>query len=246
VFTPKTDKIASIAENHRVAVSQLDGLLNGTARVFIDYANVRPWSERTGWHIDCHRLKQLLDSFDAVKDVRLYWGTLEGDETSEKDIKAMSEWHYEVRTKPVKIMRLPIVAASISPQSIDIIKNFIRRPLLRKLEISDVEYLNNRLVQLNRAGTTFLEDRKCNFDVEIGVDMLLTHERNEADTYVLWSGDSDFADPVAQLLAAGRKVVLMTSTRCVSRELANLVPQGLFIYEINKIKNLICWNREVI
>lgn len=39
-------------------------------------------------------------------------------------------------------------------------------------KIENIEYLNNIFRELNSAGVYYIEDRKCNFDVEIGRDML--------------------------------------------------------------------------
>ncbi len=75
--------------------------------------------------------------------------------------------------------------------------------------------------------------------------MLLDYERKRVDTYVLWSGDSDFADPVAQLLGDGKKVILFATARKVSAELNDLKMRGLQIFDIQKIRNFICWKKEL-
>jgi len=38
--------------------------------------------------------------------------------------------------------------------------------------------------------------------------MLIDYGKNGIENFILWSGDSDFADPVRQLLSDGKKVVL--------------------------------------
>jgi len=86
---------------------------------------------------------------------------------------------------------------------------------------------------------------KCNFDVEIGRDMLLDYAQKNVDLFVLWSGDSDFADPIEQLLNDGKKVFLFATARRVASELNVLQSKGLFIYDIQKIKNFICWKKEM-
>ena len=98
---------------------------------------------------------------------------------------------------------------------------------------------------MNNNGIDFIEDLKCNFDVEIGRDMLLDYERNHCETFVLWSGDSDFADPVSQLIRDNKKVILFATSGRVSAELNELTKSGLVIFEINKIRNLICWKSEI-
>ena len=246
MFKPKTERIKRLAEKYADRVTELDRVFNGPTYVYIDYANVRPWSDKLGWHVDLKRLKQFFDSFDTIRSTKLYHGTLIGDPESERFIReARDDLGYEVKTKPVKIMRLPINVSSIPLNSPDILKNFIRMPLLRNLKLEAVEYLNNQLRDLNTRGQTYLEDRKCNFDVEIGRDILLDFGQQRVECFVLWSGDSDFADPLDQLLADGKKVYLFATARKVSSELNALRGKGLFIYDIQKIRDFICWKKEM-
>jgi hypothetical protein len=142
-------------------------------------------------------------------------------------------------------MYFSIDASSISPDSTALLDQFIRRALIKKYEIATIEYLNERFEDMNRKGEFFIEDMKCNFDVEIGIDMLLDCERNSAETFVLWSGDSDFADPIKKLLAVGKRVFLFATARKISKELAALTNDGLIIFEIQKINKFICWNDEI-
>lgn len=245
MFKPFTHRIEEIAKTSSAVVAQLESLLSGRVNVYIDHANVRPWANKLGWHIDYRRLKQFFDSFDNFHVVKIYMGTLVGDPASEALVKDLTDWKYDVRTKPVKIMKMSIDATSIHPQSPILLNQFIRAALLRKLDVGTIEYLNDKLRKMNATGQFFIEDRKCNFDVEIGRDMLIDHDRNGADTFVLWSGDSDFAEPVRQLLADKKKVVLFATARRVSTELNALQSDGLMIFDIQKIKNFICWKKEM-
>lgn len=245
MFIPKTEKIKNTAENKQAVIEQLERLIDGPTRVYIDYANVRPWSNKLKWHIDLKRLKQFLDSFDTIEAVNFYSGYIGGDRQSEKEIKEVENQKYIVCTKPVKILQFPIDASSVPPDSTTLLDQFIRRALLRKYEVATIEYLNNRFADMNKKGEFYIEDRKCNFDVEIGVDMLLDFERNNTETFVLWSGDSDFADPLEKLLKADKKVIIFATARKVSKELSALREQGLVIFDIQKIREFICWNREM-
>lgn len=221
-------------------------LLSVPTKIYIDFANVRPWVEKLNWHVEPFRVKQFFDSFNTVKEIRIYNGTLIGDLNSEHENKELAKVFKDgCVTKPVKIMSKSIDVTSISSSSTDILKSFIRPSLLRQLKVETVEYLNSQLAELNKQGIYFIEDRKCNFDVEIGRDMLLAFEKKEADCFVLWSGDSDFAGPIEQLLKDGKKVFIFSTPRRVASELGDLTSQGLFIYDIQKIKNFICWSREM-
>lgn len=244
MFMPKTEKIEQIAEENQAVIQRLEGILVESTRVYIDYANVRPWSNKLRWHIDLRRLKQFLDSFDTIEAVNFYNGYLKDSKQSEREIKEIENQKYIVRTKQVKILRFAIDASSVPSDSTALLNQFIRRALLRKYEVETIEYLNERFRDMNKKGEYYIEDRKCNFDVEIGVDMLLDCERNGTETFVLWSGDSDFADPLEKLLQAGKKVVLFATAGRIARELNELRATGLGIFDIFDLKEFICWPRE--
>ena len=247
MFIPKTEKIKDIASGKQEVIAQLESIFASKTRIYIDYANVRPWSNKLGWHIDLKRLKQFLTSFDTIENdaINFYNGYLAGDERSENEKAEAENCKYILRTKPVKIMNFSIDASSILPDSTVLLDQFISRALLKKYEISTIEYLNERFKEMNKKGMYFIQDMKCNFDVEIGVDMLLDCERNSAESFVLWSGDSDFADPISKLISAGKKVFLFATARKVSRELSALALQGLMIFDIQKIRDFICWKKEL-
>lgn len=247
MFCAKTSKISEICseDNEKRIINELERLLIGNVNMYIDYANVRPWANYLNWHIDLKRLSQFLNSFNNIKSTKIYSGTLVGDEKSERIISEIEKASYDLRTKPVKIMKFSIDASSISPQSTDLLNQFIRSSLIRKYDVATIEYLNNKFRELNIIGEYFLEDRKCNFDVEIGRDILVDHEKNNVDTFVLWSGDSDFSEPLAHLLEQGKNVILFATSRRVSTELSSLREKGLLIFDIRKIKKFICWSKEL-
>jgi len=247
MFKAISDRMQKIclSDNEIKVVKELDNLLIGNVNVYIDYANIRPWANYLKWHINLKRLSQFLNSFDNIKSTKIYFGTLLGDQNSERIIKEIKKSGYELRTKLVKIMRLSIDASSVPTQSTALLDQFIRACLIKKYDLVTIEYLNDKFRSLNFEGEYFLEDKKCNFDVEIGRDILVDHEKDNIDTFVLWSGDSDFYEPLRHLLGCGKKVVLFATSRRVSTELNNLRRQGLLIFDIRKIKNFVCWNREL-
>jgi uncharacterized LabA/DUF88 family protein len=245
MFKAITPKIEDLSKKSPRVIAELEKLFVRRVNMYIDYANIKPWAIKLGWHIDLKRLYQFLRSFDTIKTIGLYYGTLQGDPKSEQDIKDFTSFGYNVRTKPVKIMRISIDATSISSTSPDLLKSFIRTPLLREFDIKTIEHLNRKLQEMNKGGMYYLEDRKCNFDVEIGRDLVIDYEHKEADCFVLWSGDSDFHDPLYALLKAGKNVILFATARKVASELNDLRSKGLLIFDIAKLRNFICWNREL-
>ena len=245
MFKPKTERISQLAKKYPEKIKQLEWVFDKSTNVYIDWANVFKWQEKLNWHISTKRLKQLLDSFNTIREVKFYVGRLVGNKESENFIEEVKHYHYIVKEKDVKIMRLSIDASSIPSDSPQLLKQFIRESLLKKLSIETIEYLNAQLKDLNRQGITYIEDLKCNFDVEIGRDMLLDYHSATVDNFILWSGDSDFYDPLKQLLEDKKKVILFATARKVARELNELRMKGLFIFDIQKIREFICWPREM-
>ena len=72
--------------------------------------------------------------------------------------------------------------------------------------------------------------------------MLLDYEKNDVKTFVLGSGDSDFADPVSQLINDGKSVYIFATARRVSVELSQT---NAPVFEIQKIRNFICRPGEI-
>lgn len=242
MFSAKTKRIKILSEFKPEIIEELEEIFNKKTNVYIDFANILHWQERLNWHICLKRLKQFLDSFTNIQKVKFYFGTLTGDINSEQTIRDAKKYGYEVTTKPVKIIPLSIDVSSISINSPDLLKDFIRKPLLQKLNLETIEIINKRLNELNNQGIKYLEDKKCNFDVEIGVAMEIDLQLNNIENFVLWSGDSDFENPVNKLLKLGKKVVIFMTARRISSELAETKAKK---FEIKRIKEFICWAKEL-
>jgi uncharacterized LabA/DUF88 family protein len=139
----------------------------------------------------------------------------------------------------VKIMDISINATSISTGSPDILQHFISQALLRSLKLDAIEYLNDQLRDLNKQGITSIKERKCNFDVEIGTDMRLDDRLKKCDNFCLWSGDSDFADPIKCLLKDKKKVIVLGTGGKIAYEINDLRTAGLEIFDVRKIREAI-------
>ena len=157
MFAPKIAKIKRVASKDPKVIKQLESIFDSPERIYIDYANVRPWSTKLGWHIDLKRLKQFLDSFNTIEAVNFYNGYIEGDKRSKREIEELENQKYVVRTKPVKIMRFAIDASSIPSDSTALLDHFVRRALLRRYEINTIEYLNERFKDMNKKGEYYIE-----------------------------------------------------------------------------------------
>lgn len=236
MFKPKTEVLKKFGQRYPDRIKFLEEVLDEKTVVYIDYGNVSRWASRLGWQIDLLKLRDLLASF-AVIEIRFYYGTL--NDASARFMTFVHKNGYKVRTKPVKIMQLSINVSSISKTSADILQNFIHAPLLKNLRLESIEYLNDELRAMNKQGIHTLEFRKCNFDVEIGTDMRIDHLLKRADKFCLWSGDSDFADPLTELLDDHKRVCVIGTARFIASEINELKSKGLQIFDVQRLREIL-------
>ena len=242
MFNPKTKRIIKLAELFPKVISELEVIFGKSANIYIDWQNVIHWQEKLCWHFCTKRMKQFFDSFDTVRSVKIYTGTLDGDMRSEDQIKQFNNLKYDVRTKSVKLMPLSIDVSSISSNSPDILKDFIDRNLLSKLDLETIGYLNSKLSDLNKQGVLKIEKQKCNFDVELGMDIQKDINSNGVENFIIFSGDSDFADPILRIKENNKKAAIFSISRKVTPELDQT---NILIFDVRKIKEFICWPREI-
>lgn len=242
MFNSKTERIKELAELFPKVISELENIFGESANIYIDWQNVIHWQEKLNWHFDIKRIKQFFDSFDAIKSVKIYTGTLDGDIKSEGQIKELEDLNYIVSTKSVKLMPISIDVSSISDNSPDILKNFIDKRFLSKLDLETIEYLNGKLSDLNKQGILKIERLKCNFDVELGMDVQKDIDSDGVENFIILSGDSDFADPISRIKENSKNAVIFSISRKVTPELNQM---NVLIFDVRKIKEFICWSREI-
>lgn len=239
MFKAKTFALDFAAKNHAARVSSLEPLLTDRTIVYIDFGNVREWRKRLNWEIDLQKLKDFLDSF-GVKEVRFYFGTVPGDDKANRFMTFVHKCGYTIRTKRVKKMHLSIdVSRSPQPHSRDILECFIDKNLLNRLSRAAIACLHNELKTMNGKGMLHLECWKCNFDVEIGTDMRIAFQLNQAESFCLFSGDSDFADPLTVILNAKRQVSVFGTARHIASELNGLKARGLQIVDVAALRDFL-------
>ena len=127
MFNPKTKRIEKLAELYPKIISDLENIFDKPTNIYIDWQNVIYWQKKLKWKFDLKRMKQFLDSFKNIKDIKIYTGVLEGNQKSEQNIIDLKSWGYNVVSKPVKIMRLSIDISSIDENSPTILKQFIKK-----------------------------------------------------------------------------------------------------------------------
>lgn len=235
MFKAKTPELDALAKKFPERIMELERLLDDKTIVYIDFANLNGSLNKLGWKVDLQKFIDLLTSFGII-EARFYFGHYPGDPRSRGFISLAHKKGFIVRTKPIKVMQISIDVTSISKGSPDILSSFISDKMLKEFRVEVVEYLNEELRRLNKAGTLCIEEQKCNFDVEIGTDMRV---EQRAKCFSLWSGDSDFADTLNFLISEGKRVSVFGTAKRIASELNQLKSKGVTIFDIKKLREFV-------
>lgn len=185
MFTPKDKLTADIANLYPDKISELESIFNNTTNVYIDYGNVFRWFSPATWLMDMKRLIKFLKSFSNINEVYLYYGTDKKNQNSLNWINNMKILGYEVITKEVKSFEISIDISKYNPNSTTILEQFIDKILLRQFDQATINILNNKLAELNSRRIFSVTEKKCNFDVEISVDMIMHCRTGKAYNFIL-------------------------------------------------------------
>jgi uncharacterized LabA/DUF88 family protein len=196
-------------------------------RVFIDYANLKSSALHLGMHTDLKILYEYLSSIQYIDKVSLYYGTDPRNGESYKFIEWLKNTGYDVVTKDVKYIKVDIK---------DLVTTGKNKRLLEKLDkdvvkkfLLEVEKLNPRI--------DFLESPKCNFDIEIALDMFQSMQKY--DGFILFSGDGDFAKVVQLARAEGKYVIVITLRKFLAGELVKSADKYINLAVFENLKGFL-------
>ncbi|GIW66621.1 MAG: NYN domain-containing protein [Candidatus Parcubacteria bacterium] len=203
--------------------------LKGRTLVIIDWANVYGWFRKLKWDIDPKRLYDYLKSYSEVFDIRFYFGLEKGNEKSEEFHKYIKEIGYNLVSKEVKWVPAEVKISSNLRFKNEIVSLFDHSKITKE-EFEKIRQLFNYPKELG------LVRRKCDFDVEITLDVMKMI--NNFDSLILFSGDGDYAYLVQELIKLRKQVILVFASGCKGKEY-NSFTKGLFQCNVKKIKNFI-------
>lgn len=161
--------------------------------VYLDLTNMLHWQDGLGWRFRIEDVIAQLFSYPSVKEIKVYYGL------NERDIANSQAFHNRIkrtgailRTKPMKFISKDINAGM-----------FFQRRTITLLNGSVKGKIQELVEHLEMSGI-IIEEPKCNFDVEMAMDMLDDAEKMSA--VLLFSGDSDLVGPLERLKVKGKKV----------------------------------------
>ncbi len=174
--------------------------------VYLDLNNMFHWQDVLGWKFRIEDLVSQLFSFPSIKEIKVYYGLNERDKNnSEAFHNRIRKTGAILKTKPMKFIRKEIDEALL-----------FKRKTLTLFDNPIKEKIHELVDNLQKAGI-IIEEPKCNFDVEIAMDMIDDAEKITA--LMLFSGDSDMLEPLERLKVKGKKIFVIGVRNMVAEEL---------------------------
>ena len=181
---------------------------------FLDLTNMFHWQNVLGWKFHLEDIIRQLLSLPSMREVRVYYGINDRDASSSK------RFHARIRStgailiaKPVKWVRREVNHGMFFKQA--------TRSLFSPIV---TEKVNDFVSYLRQTGTV-IEEPKCNFDVEMTMDLLDVIDKVSA--VVVFSGDSDLHAPLQRLKIKGKQIYICGVRGHTAREL--MVLTGGFV-----------------
>jgi uncharacterized LabA/DUF88 family protein len=173
---------------------------------FLDLTNMFHWQEVLKWNFSVYQVIEQLLRTKPLKEVRIYYGL------NTRELQKSENFHQRLRkagaiviSKPVKWIKKEIT------------KNlFVKPATLGLFDGNAHTKLDELIVYLQQQGIV-IEEPKCNFDVEIALDML--DAMDKVSGVLLFSGDSDMKEPLGRLKLKGKKIYIFGVRGLVAKEL---------------------------
>lgn len=169
----------------------------GKIFVFIDFGNVRPWAKdfwpeenkyRLCVEIDIEKLAEVCNWTNPEKKF-FYYGYF----PKKENLPDEHPLNLKYRTSIFRINKASKAGFLTNQKEIKMIPTY------------------------NDEGMFLSKIPKCNFDVEITMDMIM--KMPKYDSVILFSGDSDFGNLLEYLKSKGKKIIIVCTRNCMSKEL---------------------------
>lgn len=174
--------------------------------VYMDFTNMLHWQDRLGWKFRFDDLMLQLQAYPNIKEVKLYYGENPRDEKNSQVFhNRLRRAGAIVRSKPMKFLEKKIHDGM-----------FFQRKTLATFDDTLSASIVTVVEQIKESGLV-IEESKCNFDVEMTMDLL--DDTDKLTAVLLFSGDSDMHAPLERLKIKGKSIGIVGVRGHVSTEL---------------------------
>jgi uncharacterized LabA/DUF88 family protein len=177
-----------------------------SAIAFLDLTNMFHWQDTLKWNFSIYYIVKQLLNVRSIKEVRIYYGLNTRElQKSENFHQCLRKTGAIVISKPVKWIRKEITKnLFVKPSTLDLFDGNAHSKL--------VELIN----YLQKQGIV-IEEPKCNFDVEMALDML--DNIDKVSGILVFSGDSDLKEPLERYKLKGKHIYVFGVRGQVAAEL---------------------------
>ncbi len=182
--------------------------INGQTAIFVylDLTNIFHWQDVLGWKFRIEDMIEQLFTFPNIKEIKVYYGKNERDlQNSEAFHNRIKKTGAILRTKPMKFIQKTIREGM-----------FFQRKTFTLFDGEVKNKISELVEELQKSGIV-IEEPKCNFDVEMTMDMLDDVEK--MTSVLLFSGDSDMCAPLERLKVKEKRIGVVGVRGNVAAEL---------------------------
>lgn len=173
---------------------------------YLDLTNILHWQDTLGWRFRVEDVVAQLLTFPNIKEVKVYYGFNSRDEKNSKAFHdRIKRTGAILRAKNMKFIPKTIEEGM-----------FFQRKTLTLFDGTVKAKIGELIDELQKSGIA-IEEPKCNFDVEMAMDMLDDAEKLTA--VMLFSGDSDLKTPLERLKVQGKHIGVVGVRGKVASEL---------------------------
>ncbi|KKR80561.1 MAG: hypothetical protein UU73_C0007G0016 [Candidatus Daviesbacteria bacterium GW2011_GWA1_41_61] len=195
--------------------------LKGKTAVFIDWANVYGWKKSLKKEVDPEKLFGYFKKYPQVEEINFYYGK-DKHPKSKQFLKKMEEVGFRVISKEVKYIPVSLDSSHFRNIAKEVKTSLIATSTLKTEEVEQLlQILSKKILR-----------RKCDFDIEIVMDVYRCLQT--IDTYILFSGDGDFAPLYNLLIRLKKQVIIIFAHGHLGKEIYQ-IKQGIFTKAVDKL-----------
>jgi len=177
-----------------------------SAIAFLDLTNMFHWQDTLKWNFSIYYIIKQLLNVKSIKEVRIYYGLNTRElQKSENFHQCLRKTGAIVISKPVKWIRKEIT------------KNLFVKPSTLDLFDGNAHFKLVELINYLQKQGIVIEEPKCNFDVEMALDMLDSIDK--VSGILVFSGDSDLKEPLERYKLKGKHIYVFGVRGQVAAEL---------------------------
>ena len=182
--------------------------INQEAAIFayLDLTNMFHWQNVLGWKFRIEDVIGQLFTFQNIKEIKVYYGK------NERDLKNSEAFHNRIKKTGAILKAKPM---KFIPKTIEE-SMFFQRKTLTLFDDGIKNKIQELITELQKSGIV-IEEPKCNFDVEMAMDIL--DDADKLTAVMIFSGDSDLKEPLERFKVKGKRIGVVGVRGNVATEL---------------------------